>query len=85
MCVCVCACVCVCVYMCVCVCVCVCVRVCVCVLTQNSKINESINLKIYHIVNIKIPWGVQHRILSNQGQGHGMTLKLSSIYHNINC
>ena len=50
----------------------VCLSVCV---HDNSKNNGSINLKLEHIVVA----------LSDQGQGHSVTLKFFSIYHNTNC
>ena len=72
---------------CVCVCPSVCLSVCVCVCVHdNSKNNGSIDLKLEHIVvyenssDIAIAWA-----LSDQGQGHGVTLKFFSIYHNTNC
>ena len=69
----------------VCLCVCFCVCVCVCV-HDNSKNNGSIDLKLQHSVVYKNNFGrVRYWALSDQGQGHSMTLKFFSIYHNTNC
>ena len=68
------------------VCVSVCVCVCVCV-HDNSKNNGSIDLKLEYIVvyeNSSDKFDI-HWALSGQGQGHGVTLKFFSIYHNKNC
>ena len=60
-------------------CLCVCVH-------DNSKNNGSFHLKLEHIVVYKKKLErVRHWALSDQGQGHGMTLKFFSIYHNTNC
>ena len=67
----------------VCVSVCVCLSVCV---QDNSKNNSSIHLKLEHIVvyeNSSDEFNIGS--LSDQGQGHGVTLKFFSIYHNTNC
>ena len=70
--------VCVCVWVCVCVCVCVCIH-------DNSKNNGSVHLKLEHIeVYDNSSDEFRHWALSNQGQGHGVTLKFFSIYHNTN-
>ena len=58
----------------VCVCVCVCVFVCV--------HNNSIHLKLEHIVMYEN--SSQEFNMSAQGQGHGVTLKFFFIYHNTN-
>ena len=50
--------------------VCVCLSVCV---HDNSKNNGSIHLKLKHIVVYE---RVRHWALSDQGQGHGVTLKI---------
>ena len=60
-----------------CVCLFVCLCVCLSVYTITQK-NDSIYLKLEHIV-------VRHFALSDQGQGHGVTLNFFSIYHNTNC
>ena len=57
-------------------CVCLCVCICVCVHDIPKK-NGSIHLKLEHIV--------VHWALSDQGQGHTLTLRFFSIYHNTNC
>ena len=67
--------------------VCMSVRLSVCVsvytITQN---NGSITLKLEHIVVYEKKLGrVRHWALSDRGQGHTMTLKFFSIYHNTNC
>ena len=62
-----------------------CVCVCFCVfLHDNSKRNQSRNMKFkYFVVNEnnsdKFDWA-----LSDQDQGHGMTLKFFAIYCNAN-
>ena len=67
-------------------CVSVCVSLCVCVCVgvhDNSKHNGSIHLKLEHIVvyeNSSDEFDSRH--MSDQGQGHGVTLKFFSIYHN---
>ena len=70
---------------CVSVCVCVCLCLCVCV-HDNSKNNGSIHMKLEHIVVYENSWDefdIGH--CPSQGQGHGVTLKFFSIYHNTNC
>ena len=62
------------------------VPVCLCV-HDNSKNNGSIDLKLEHIlVHVyENSSRVRHWALSDQGQGHGVTLKFFYIYHNTNC
>ena len=65
-----------------CVCVCLCVH-------DNSKNNGSNHLKLEHIVvyensSDQLTLTVGHS-LSDQSQGHSMTSKFFSIYHNTNC
>ena len=68
---------------------CLCVFVCVCgayMITQK-EINLAI-LKLEYIVvyeNNSSFRRVPYWALSDQGQGHGATLKFFSIYHNTNC
>ena len=64
-------------FVCVSVCVSVCLSVCV---HDNSKNNGSIHMKLEHIVVYE-----NSSALFDQGQGHGVTLKIFSIYHNTNC
>ena len=65
------------------VCVSVCLSFCV---HDNSKNNGSIDLKLEHIVVYENSSDrVRHWALSDQGQGHGVTLKFFSIYPNTNC
>ena len=59
-------------------------RLSVCV-HDNSKKNGSVDLKLEHIVVYENSSRVRHWVLSDQGQGHGLTLKYFSIYHNTNC
>ena len=61
---------------------CVCVSVCV---HDNSKNNGSIHLKLEHIVVYENSSEDLALGIADQGQGHGMTLKFFSIYHNTNC
>ena len=73
----------VCVSVCLSWCPCVCLSVCV---HDNSKNNGSIDLKLKHIVvyeNCSDEFDIGH--CPNQGQGHRVTLKCFSIYHNTNC
>ena len=62
----------------------VCVYVSVCKTKTN---NGSVHLKLEHI-NCSI-WKqlgrVRHWALSDQGEGHEVTLNFFSIYHNTNC
>ena len=53
-----------------------CVYVCPCVCVHDHSKNSG-----------SVPWKLEHVVLSlsNQGQGHSMTLKFFSIYHNTNC
>ena len=69
---------------CVSVCVGVCLPVCVTVYAITKKNNGSIHLKLEHIVvyeNSLDDFDIGHC----QGQGHVVTLKFFSIYHNTNC
>ena len=69
----------------VCLSVCVFLSKCVSVYTITKK-NDLIHLKLEHIVAYEKKTGrVRHWVLSDQGQGHGVTVKLFSIYHNTNC
>ena len=60
-------------YSCVCVCVCACVRACVCVCVCVS-VCMAVRLAVCLCT-----------ALSDQVQGHSVTLKFFSIYHNTNC
>ena len=60
----------------------VCVSVCV---HDNLKNNGSIDLKLEHIVVYENSSDEFDWALCDQGQGHSVTLKFFSIYHNINC
>ena len=63
------------------------VCMCVCLCTRKLKNNGSIHLKLEHIVVYEnsSDGRVRHWALSDQGQGHSVTLKFFSIYHNTNC
>ena len=62
-----------------------CVCVCVSVYTITQKNNGTIHLKLEHIVYeiSSDEFDIGHCPI--KGQGHGVTLKFFSIYHNTNC
>ena len=53
--------------------------------TQRSPLTPGKHLTYTHCCICKYLGQVRYWALSDQGQGHGATLKFFSIYHNTNC